>query len=154
MRSTQLPKNSVGAKQLKKKAVTTAKLKDGAVSTPKIKDGAVDTAKIASNAVTGAKVDEASLAQVPSAAVAGSATTAASAADASTLGGIPSSGFQRAGDVLSGYGKPPDRLAPAALHRPGEVSGHHGRRRGQRIQGPLRQHLLVDLAFPLRVESL
>ena len=97
---TQLPKNSVGAKQLKKKAVTTAKLKDCAVTTPKIANGAVTTAKIAENAVTGAKVDEASLGQVPSAAA------AASAADASTLGGIPSSGFQQASDVHSGYANP------------------------------------------------
>lgn len=94
--ASQLPKNSVGAKQLKKKAVTT----------PKLKDGAVTTAKIAGNVVTGAKVDEASLAQVPSAAVAGSATTAASAANASTLGGVPSSGFQRSGDLYSGFANP------------------------------------------------
>jgi hypothetical protein len=104
--ATQLPKNSVGPKQLKKKAVTTTKLKDGAVTAPKIADGAVTTTKIAGNAVTGAKVDEASLAQVPSAAVAGSATTAASAADASTLGGIPSSGFQRSSDLYSGFANP------------------------------------------------
>jgi hypothetical protein len=98
-----LPKNSVGPKQLKKKAVTTPKLKDGAVTAPKLGNGAVTTAKIADNAVTGAKVDEASLSQVPSAAVAGSAS---SAADAATLGGTSSDGFLRTSDVVFGNVNP------------------------------------------------
>jgi hypothetical protein len=97
--ATQLPKNSVGSKQLKKKAVTTAKLKDGAVTSPKLGNGAVTTAKIADNAVTGAKVDESSLSQVPSAA---SATTATSAATASALDGIGVEGFLRTNAVLFG----------------------------------------------------
>lgn len=113
---TQLPKNSVGAKQLKKKAVTAAKLRDGAVTTPKMANGAVTTAKIAENAVTGAKVDEASLAQVPSAASAGSATTAASA---STLDGIPGSGFLQTSDVIFGTANPTVKPAQPVLTVPG-----------------------------------
>jgi hypothetical protein len=113
---TQLPKNSVGAKQLKKEAVTTAKLKDGALTTPKIANGAVTTPKVAENAVTGAGVDESTLTQVPSAAVAGSATTAASA---STLDGIPSSGFLQASDVIFGTADPSVKPAQPVLTVPG-----------------------------------
>jgi len=65
--ASQLGKNSVGSKQLKKNAVTAAKIKSNAVTPAKIKD----------NAVNGAKVDESTLSQVPSAATAGSANTAA-----------------------------------------------------------------------------
>ena len=117
--ATQLPKNSVGPKQLKKKAVTAAKLKDGAVTTPKIANGAVTTAKIAENAVTGAKIDEASLAQVPSAAVAGSAAAATCATSASSLDGIPSSGFLQASDVIFGTANPTVKPAQPILTVPG-----------------------------------
>jgi hypothetical protein len=64
--ASQLGKNSVGSKQIKKNAVTAAKIKKDAVTGAKIKNGAVN----------GAKVDEASLGQVPSAAVAGTAASA------------------------------------------------------------------------------
>lgn len=66
--ATQLAKNSVGTKQLKKNAVTAAKIKKNAVTTAKIKN----------NAVTGQKVNESTLGQVPTAAT---ATTAGSAAN-------------------------------------------------------------------------
>jgi hypothetical protein len=62
-----LPRNSVGTKQLKKNAVTG----------PKIKASAVTGVKVANNSLTGADVNEASLGQVPSAAHAASADTAA-----------------------------------------------------------------------------
>jgi hypothetical protein len=75
--ANQLGKNSVGTKQLKKNAVTAAKIKNNAVTTAKIKNNAVTTAKIKDNAVDGAKVNESTLGQVPSAAVAGTATSAA-----------------------------------------------------------------------------
>lgn len=110
---TQLPKNSVGTKQLKANAVTGAKLKNGAVT----------GAKIAGNTVTGANVDESTLGRVPSAGSAESAATAghansatnaghantatnaghaATAGNASTLGGVPGSGFLRTDDVFFG----------------------------------------------------
>jgi len=107
--ATQLPEKSVGEPQLRPGAVTAnrirknavtapkikalavkqgkiangaisaAKLADGAVGAPKIANGAVGTEKIAPGAVTGAQVDESSLGEVPSAAVAGFATSAESA---------------------------------------------------------------------------
>lgn len=76
-------RNSIGAKHIKKGAVKTSKIAKGAVTTPKLR----------ANAVTGGKVNEATLAQVPSAATAGSAqsattaTTAESATDADALSG-------------------------------------------------------------------
>jgi hypothetical protein len=100
--ATQLPKNSVGPKQLQKNAV----------ATPKIKSGAVTEAKIGNDAVTGAKVDETTLGKVPSAAAADiaasatSATSATSAENAAALGGVPSAGFLKAGDVLFGAATP------------------------------------------------
>ena len=105
----QLPKRSVGARQLRPGAVTARKLRKNAVTAPKLRaeavkgaklaraavtnaklavqavsaeklaPGAVTTAKIAPDAVTGVQVNEASLAQVPSAASADYATFAASA---------------------------------------------------------------------------
>jgi hypothetical protein len=67
-----LPRNSVGSKQLKKNAVVRAK----------IKKNAVNGAKVASNSLTGADVNEATLAKVPSAALADSATNATNATNA------------------------------------------------------------------------
>lgn len=96
--ATQLPKNSVGTKQIKPNAVTKAKLKNGAVT----------GAKIAADTVTGGNVDEATLGRVPSAvsaenaghaATAGNAAHAATATEASTLGGVPGSGFLRTNAV-------------------------------------------------------
>lgn len=96
--ATQLPKNSVGPKQLKANAVTG----------PKIKNGAVTGSKIGANSVTGANVDESTLGRVPSAASAERAATAdraavaesaANAANANTLGGLPSSDFLRTNAV-------------------------------------------------------
>jgi hypothetical protein len=104
--ATQLPKNSVGSKQLKPNAVTAAK----------IKNGAVNGSKIGPNAITGANVDESTLGRVPSAGSAESAATAGhansatnaghatTAGNANTLGGVPSSGFLRTGDVQFGSG--------------------------------------------------
>ena len=113
-----LPAGSVGSKQIKKNAVTgakikansvtTVKIKDGAVTTPKLADGAVTTpkladgsvttakladgavatAKIANDAVTGDKVLESSLGKVPS---------AASADNASAVGGYAAASLARVG---------------------------------------------------------
>jgi hypothetical protein len=96
--ATTLAAGSVGTKQLKRGAVTTAKLKTGAVTAAKIRTGAVTTAKVAADAVTGDKVLESSLAKVPSAA---SADHAASADNATTLGGVSASVF---GTALSRAG--------------------------------------------------
>ena len=75
--AAQLGKNSVGSKQLKKNAVTSAKIKNNAVTSSKIKNGAV----------TGSKLNLGSIGTVPSAANAGHATSADSAANADTVGG-------------------------------------------------------------------
>jgi uncharacterized iron-regulated membrane protein len=65
-----LPPNSVGFKQIKKDAVVTAKIKNNAIKGSKVLD----------NSLTGADINEASLAKVPSAALADSASRAAAAA--------------------------------------------------------------------------
>ena len=54
--ATQLPKNSVGAKQLKKGAVKTSKLSAKAVKAGKLAPGAVKTGRIRDEAVTGDKI--------------------------------------------------------------------------------------------------
>jgi len=71
-----LPTNSVGTAQLKKNAVTTPKIKKSAVTTRKIKKGAVTGAKVKNNSLTGLDLNVGTLAKVPSAASADSATTA------------------------------------------------------------------------------
>lgn len=76
--ASQLGKSSVGSKQLKKNAVTAAKIKSNAVTTAKIKN----------NAVNGSKVDESTLSQVPSAAMASTAGSANTAGVASKVNGV------------------------------------------------------------------
>jgi hypothetical protein len=75
----ELADGSVGADKLAEGSVGADKLADGSVGTGKLADGAVATDKLADNAVTGAKVNESSLGEVPSAAVAGRADNAFSA---------------------------------------------------------------------------
>lgn len=75
--TTQLKASAVTAGKIKNRAVITSKLAaaavstdklaDGAVTNPKLADNAVSTAKLANDAVTGDKVNEATLAEVPSA---------------------------------------------------------------------------------------
>jgi hypothetical protein len=89
--ATHLPKNSVGAKQLKKSAVTSAKIKAGAV--------------------TAAKINTAGL-TVPSAVHARSADSAADAANATELGGIPPSGYERVQTGTQHYVIPANTLMP------------------------------------------
>jgi hypothetical protein len=102
--ASRYPANIIGPTQLKKDAVTSPKIKNGAVTGP----------KIAANSITGADVLESSLAQVPSAkhadtatkatsattattaATAASATNATNATNADQLGGVPASSYQRA----------------------------------------------------------
>ncbi len=91
----ELGKNSVGTKQLKAGAVTTTKLKKNAVATAKIRRGAVSTAKIRGNAVTGAKANEATFDQVPSAAFAVTAESAAPRAHAKVLANAAGGGVEK-----------------------------------------------------------
>jgi hypothetical protein len=69
--ASELGKNSVGSRQLKSKSVTTGK----------IANNAVNGAKVAKGSLTGEDINLAALGTVPS------ATTAASAGNANTLGG-------------------------------------------------------------------
>lgn len=62
--------------------IGTSEIENGAVTTKKLKKNAVTAVKIRTNAVTGAKVDESSLGQVPKAAEAVKADTAAKATNA------------------------------------------------------------------------
>jgi hypothetical protein len=63
-----LPRNSVGPNQLRKEAVTATKLATKSVGPRKLQNNAVGDANVKANALTGAKINEATLAQVPSAA--------------------------------------------------------------------------------------
>jgi hypothetical protein len=98
--ASQLGKNSVGTRQLKKSSVTAAKIKKNAVTPGKIKN----------NAVTGAKAKESTFGQVPQAAHAVEADTAAPRAYARVLnnaGGLgvdesKSKGISDAGVTLVG----------------------------------------------------
>jgi hypothetical protein len=79
-----IPRNSVGSRQLQRHAVTNSKIAPGAVSASRVKP----------NTLAGAEINEAGLGQVPSAARAdhaGSADSAATAADAATLNGVTAS---------------------------------------------------------------
>ncbi len=89
VKEAEIAKNAVTAKKIAAGAVTDAKLgaisvgadelQDGSIGTAKLADGAVTTNKIADNAVNGAKVNESTLGEVPSAAVAGRAGNVLSA---------------------------------------------------------------------------
>jgi hypothetical protein len=68
--ATALPANSVGSKQLKR----------GSVVTARIKTDAVNGSKVLADSLTGADIKESSLAKIPSATVADTATRAASSA--------------------------------------------------------------------------
>jgi hypothetical protein len=70
--ATQLPANSVGSKQLKKNAVVRVKIKNNAVNGAKVLDGSL----------IGADIKESSLAKVPSATLADTATRATNATTA------------------------------------------------------------------------
>jgi hypothetical protein len=121
-----LPKNSVGTKQIKANSITGAKIKNGAVSGAKVDVGSLGTvpgAAHATSADSATRADSAAHATTADSAThattadsadhAGSADradsadhaeSAAVAADADTLDGRPSSGFQSAGSLLSGSG--------------------------------------------------
>ena len=90
--ATALPKNSVGTKQLKKNAVTSVKIKNSNVTNGKIANNAVTGGKVKDDSLTGADLLESSLGQVPSAA---SATTAATATNALSLGGVAAAGYTK-----------------------------------------------------------
>lgn len=70
-----LPRNSVDTKQLRNSAVTAPKLATKSVGPRKLQLNAVKDQNVKDDALTGAKINEASLAQVPSAAKAGDSAT-------------------------------------------------------------------------------
>jgi hypothetical protein len=72
-----LPRNSVGTSQLRKNAVTAPKLAAKSVGPSKLQLNAVGDRNVKTNALTGAKINEATLAQVPSAAKADDSATVA-----------------------------------------------------------------------------
>src|SRR3954471_7756598 len=80
-----LAKNSVGSKQLKANSVTAKKIKKNAVTGKKIKSNAVTGAKVKDGSLSGADINLSTLGTVPNAAHAGSADTAGSAANVSTV---------------------------------------------------------------------
>jgi hypothetical protein len=80
-----LQDGAVTAGKLAKGAVTPAALAGAAVTKSAIADGAVTSRAVPANGLTGADIDEATLGQVPSAKT---ASTAASASDATALGGL------------------------------------------------------------------
>jgi hypothetical protein len=77
IKTGKIVKEAVTAGKLKNGAVGESKIGDGAVTTNKLADNAVTTPKIANDAVTGDKVKESTLGEVPSAATAVTAVTAA-----------------------------------------------------------------------------
>ena len=79
-----LPTNSVGAKQLRKNAITAPKIRRNAVTGAKVLSNSITGAKVLNNSITGADVNEATVAQVPSAANASHATSADQATSASS----------------------------------------------------------------------
>lgn len=99
--SNQLKGNAVTTGKIKKEAVTASKVKNNAIIASKIADNAVTTNKIADDAVTGAKVKESTLGQVPSANVANSATTAASATSSNPTAFAKVNGDGTVNDALS-----------------------------------------------------
>jgi hypothetical protein len=109
-----LPKNSVGTKQLKKGAVTGAKVKDGSL--------------------TGADINASTLGQVPSAATAGTATSAVHATGADTATRAASAGSAdhaasadtatRAGDATTLDGLGPSAFLPVGRIQRISYEGH------------------------------
>lgn len=78
---------------LAKNSVTSATIKNGQVKSPDLKNGGVRGKDLKDDGVTGADVDESTLATVP---------VAATAANATNLGGLPASGFTRASTSTAG----------------------------------------------------
>jgi hypothetical protein len=72
-----LPRNSVGSQQLRKNAVVATKLSARSVGPQKLQNNAVSERNVKDGSLTGAKIVESTLAQVPSAKSADSATNAA-----------------------------------------------------------------------------
>jgi hypothetical protein len=82
--ATAFAATKIGSNEIKSNAITTGKIKKEAVSTAKIKKNSISTVKIQKDAVTGDKVNESTLGEVPGAA---KATTATTAANAEKVGG-------------------------------------------------------------------
>jgi hypothetical protein len=85
--ATAFAATKIGANQLKANSVKTGKIVKEAVTTSKLKNGSVTTPKLANDAVTGEKANESTFGQVPTAA------TAATAANATSLGGKAASEY-------------------------------------------------------------
>jgi hypothetical protein len=87
--ATALPRNSVGTKQLKKNAVVKAK----------IKNNAINGSKVLNDSLTGADIKESSLAKVPSAALADTATNATTSGHAAAAAALDKVTYKTAGNT-------------------------------------------------------
>jgi len=126
--ATALPRNSVGPKQLKKNAVVRAK----------IKNNAINGSKVASNSLSGSDVNEATLAKVPAASLADSATTATNASHANAAAALDKATYKTAGATApAGSGNSAIAACDAGQH----VTGG-----GVRVDDPLNA-FVVD-AYP------
>lgn len=85
-----IQRNAVHSRHIKRNAVKTNKIAQGAVATGRIDDSAVTGGKVATDTLTGDNIDEATLGTVP---------------NASALGGVDSSGYQRScqGGAIAGH---------------------------------------------------
>jgi hypothetical protein len=90
--SGDLKKNSVRTSDIRRGAVTSSKLRNSAVTRAKIRNGTITGAKLANNTVTGAQVNEASLGEVPRAALAN---------NANAVGGHAANSLARVGGASS-----------------------------------------------------
>lgn len=88
--------NAIHSRHIKNNAVKTAKIAQGAINTSRLADGAVTGAVVGTDTLTGDNIDESTLGAVPS---------ANSAFNASALGGVAASGYQRScqGGAIAGH---------------------------------------------------
>ncbi len=146
VKSKQIAANAVKESELASNAVTNPKIAGAAVTADKLADGSVTTAKIADGAVNGAKVNEASLGQVPLAAVATKASNTHGAivnADG-TLSSAAQSGTTRRmlvrqqRHLLGRFRARPGELRGGG--RAGQQPGQHSQPRRDRRNDQLRRH--------------
>ena len=90
---------TIGSSQIKNNAVQGKDIKNSSVTGKDIKTGSVSGSDLKNNGVTGTDVQESSLGQVPSAA---SATSATTAANATALGGAAPSAYLQTSDIRFG----------------------------------------------------
>jgi hypothetical protein len=104
--SKDIAAQSVVNSDVKKETLKSNRLKDGA---------AVAGPDVVPNSLGGSAINEADLAQVPSAASAATATNAANATDAAALGGLSSDEFARSSQIQMGGPVPGDGLTEVPL---------------------------------------